>query len=338
MYRVLVADGEFVTREALRVMVGKVEGFEVARVVGQGEKAVELCCSLPLDIAFLATVLPGISGLEAAKRIHERVPALPLVLVTPTDSAAFAKEALRYNRNGYITKPVSFAAVRDILLAHKARHAFESLPLADALGDVVAGRDFSRAYESIPAFARDILSRAGESAKARRELLEHVGRRLACLLDEFEKEREPLALFDDRMLIPAGGVALNLFEMLDEVFRRNCVAAYPVLGPAFSFINADIKEKIGLEDIVVRTAASQTHVSRIFKKYFNLSVMDYLHLRKLHIAKTLFTYTRQGAAEAAFALGYSEAGYFSKVFKKFEGMTVQQYKASIPPQNDTLQG
>jgi len=329
MYRVLVADGEFVTREALCVMVGKVDGFEVAHTAGDGEKAVELCCSLPLDLAFLATVLPRLSGLEAAKRIHERVPALPLVLVAATDSAAFAKEALHYNRGGYVTKPVSFAAVRDILLAHKARHAFESLPLADALRDVVAARDFARAYESIPAFAQDILSRAGASAKGRRELLERAGGRLAGLLEEFGKERDPLPLFDERLLVPAGGVALNLFEMLDAVFRRNCVAAYPVLAPAFSFIDTAINEKIGLEEIVASAAASQTHVSRIFKKYFNISVMDYLHLRKLHIAKTLFTYTRQGVAEAAFALGYSEAGYFSKVFKKFEGMTVQQYKASV---------
>ena len=332
MYRVLVADGEFVTREALRAAVNAVEGFAVAHAVGNGEKAVALCCSEPVDIAFLATVMPGLSGLEAARRIHERVPALPLALVTATDSAAFAKEALRCNAGGYVTKPVSFAAVRDILLAHKAAHAFESPALAEEVRDVIEARDFFRAYERIPAFAKDILSRAGESAKERRGLLERLGQRIFVARDALAETGMPggyFPVFDEQRLAVANGVALNLFEMLDTVFRRNCLADYPVLGDAFLFVDANIAEKIGLEDLVAIAPASQTHVSRIFKRHFNLSVMDYLHLRKVHSAKMRFTYAGHSAAEVAFALGYSEAGYFSKVFKKYEGITVQQYKALL---------
>ena len=87
MYRVLVADGEYVTREALRKIIGNVEGFEAVHVVASAEKAVELCCSTPIDIAFLDAILPDMPGLEAAERVHARVPSLPLVLVTTTDSA-----------------------------------------------------------------------------------------------------------------------------------------------------------------------------------------------------------------------------------------------------------
>ena len=59
--------------------------------------------------------------------------------------------------------------------------------------------------------------------------------------------------------------------------------------------------------------------------------MDYLHIRKLHRAKTILAHEKKNAAETAHLLGYNEAGYFSKVFKKYEGITVQQYK-------DTLRG
>lgn len=331
MYRVLVADGEFVTREALRRLVDAVDGFATVHAVGNGEKAVELCCSDSVDIAFLAAIMPGLSGLEAARRIHARVPSLPLALVTASDSVAFVREALQFNVNGYVTKPVSFAAVRDILLAHKASYAFESPALVAALRDVIASRDFSRAYAGIPSFAADILSRCGESVEGRRALLTRLGETLLAQTGQEPGEMErPLSVFDELRLAAPNGAALNLFEMLEAVFRRGCLADYPVLGPAFSFIDASIEQKIGLEDIVGSAAASQTHVSRIFKKCFGLSAMDYLHLRKVHDAKMRFTYARQSAAEVAFALGYSEAGYFTKVFKKFENMTVQQYKASLP--------
>ena len=332
MYRVLVAEGEHVTREALRALIGKVEGFEAVHLVASAEKAVDICCSASVDIAFLDAVLPDMPGLEAAERIHARVPSLPLVLVATTDSAAFAREALRYNASGYVTKPVSFAAMRDILLAHKDCHVFESPALVEGIREVIAARDFVLAYERIPEFAADILDRGGESGKGRRELLERLGQRLltfpGCVAETARAGKE-LPVFDEQRLAVANGVALNLFEMFDSIFQRNCLVDYPVLDAAFLFVDVSIGEKIGLDDLVNNAAASQTHVSRIFKRHFNLSVMDYLHLRKIHAAKMRFTYAGHSASEVAFALGYSEAGYFSKVFKKYERMTVQRYKALL---------
>lgn len=37
--------------------------------------------------------------------------------------------------------------------------------------------------------------------------------------------------------------------------------------------------------------------------------------------------------EVAFYLGYNESSYFSKVFKKFEKMTVKQYKSRVWQKN-----
>ena len=52
-------------------------------------------------------------------------------------------------------------------------------------------------------------------------------------------------------------------------------------------------------------------------------------MRKLHLAKGSFYFTEDSIAEVAFRLGYNESSYFSKVFKKFENMTVKQYKKKI---------
>ena len=59
-----------------------------------------------------------------------------------------------------MTKPLSFAVIQDILLAHKASHVFESPELVEGMREVIAARNFSLAYERIPAFAADILARA----------------------------------------------------------------------------------------------------------------------------------------------------------------------------------
>jgi two-component system response regulator YesN len=285
-----------------------------------------------VDLAFLSLVMPGLSGLEVAKHLHIHAPAIPLVLVTSGNTFGFAQETVRLNISAYVSKPVSFAAVQDILLAHKAHHAYRSPRLVENFMESIAARDFPRAYAAIRPAAEDIRSRAGRDAARRHELLAHISQSLLASLEEYDwqdKSLDPLPVFEPGRLLEDGGVDLSLFHTLDQVFRRNALKAYPILVHAFAYIDRNIKDKTGLEDIVGHCPASQTHVSRMFKKYFNLSVMDYIHLHKLHLAKMIFAYTGESAAEVAFTLGYTEAGYFSKVFKKFENRTVQQYKALL---------
>lgn len=332
MFRVLVADGEPLMREALKAIIDGVEGFEPALCVNNGEKAVTACRNDSVDLAFLSLVMPGCSGLEAAKRISAENPYLSLVLITAGGGFDFARETLHCNISGYVTRPVSMTAVRDILIGHKSCRAPIPPGFADGLAQALGARDFLRAYAAIPRAAAEIRSLAGPDAKKRHALLIQVSQRLTVALDRYEgleEILEPLPVFDPGKLGVEGGVDLGLFHTLDAAFRRNCVRVYPVLGHAFAFVERSITEKIGLEDIVRHCAASQTHVSKIFKKCFGLSVMDYLHLRKLHLAKRLFVFDNESASETAFALGYNEAGYFSKVFKKYEGMTVAQYKALL---------
>ena len=85
-------------------------------------------------------------------------------------------------------------------------------------------------------------------------------------------------------------------------------------------------EKLTLSLLVERCSISQSYLSRLFRDCFQLSVTDYIHLRKLHLAKKYILYERKPVGDIGFLLGYNEYTYFSKVFKKYEGMTIQEYK------------
>ena len=56
--------------------------------------------------------------------------------------------------------------------------------------------------------------------------------------------------------------------------------------------------------------------------------MDYVTRVKLDEAKKMLGNTRYKIDEIAVRLGYSDASYFSKVFKKNEGMTPTQFRQS----------
>ena len=117
--------------------------------------------------------------------------------------------------------------------------------------------------------------------------------------------------------------------MIDYIFQKNSSNRYPLLHNVFLYIENNIKSDISLNKIIENCAISQGYLSRIFKEQFQVSVMEYLHMRKIYLAKGYFYFTDDSIAEVAFRLGYNESSYFSKVFKKYENMTVKQYRAQI---------
>jgi two-component system, NarL family, invasion response regulator UvrY len=66
---VLIADDQAPFRRAAAAVVRVTPGFEVVGEVESGEAAVELVDSLGPDLVLMDIHLPGISGIEAARRI-----------------------------------------------------------------------------------------------------------------------------------------------------------------------------------------------------------------------------------------------------------------------------
>ena len=81
--------------------------------------------------------------------------------------------------------------------------------------------------------------------------------------------------------------------------------------------------------IVQSCRISQSYVSRLFRTLFDVTVTDYIHLRKLLLSKRMMLTENCTAADAAYRLGYQESTYFSHVFKKYEGMTIQEFQRRI---------
>ena len=67
--RVLVVDDQAPFLQAATSVVAAVEEFDLVGAVGTGEAAVEAVLALRPDLVLMDVSLPGISGLEATRRI-----------------------------------------------------------------------------------------------------------------------------------------------------------------------------------------------------------------------------------------------------------------------------
>jgi DNA-binding NarL/FixJ family response regulator len=83
--RVLVVDDSAPFREAARQLIEFTRGFAFAGEAGDGERGVAESLRLQPDLVLMDLRMPGIGGVEAARRMLAQTPAPLVVLVTGAD-------------------------------------------------------------------------------------------------------------------------------------------------------------------------------------------------------------------------------------------------------------
>ncbi|MDZ7817045.1 MAG: ATP-binding protein [Planctomycetota bacterium] len=104
--RVLVAEDSKSGQIVIRALLER-EGHTV-EVVSRGVQAVRCALSQKFDVAFFDIRMPDITGIEAARRIHERLPdsPMPIYALTASTSSADRRRCEDAGMAGIITKPV----------------------------------------------------------------------------------------------------------------------------------------------------------------------------------------------------------------------------------------
>lgn len=101
--RVVIAEDEAIIRLDLRETLEE-EGYEVVGDTGRGDTAVDLVRDLRPDVAVLDIKMPGIDGLEAARRINEERLCAVLIL-TAFSQREVVEEARDAGALAYLVKP-----------------------------------------------------------------------------------------------------------------------------------------------------------------------------------------------------------------------------------------
>ena len=101
---VLIADDQAPFRSAARSVVGIAPGFEIVGEAESGEAAVELVEALEPDLVLMDIHLPGISGIEAARRIAGSFPRTVTFLVSSYQADDLPVEARSSGAAAYINK------------------------------------------------------------------------------------------------------------------------------------------------------------------------------------------------------------------------------------------
>ena len=102
--RILVVDDHEVVRRVICSLVSSDPALDVVCQSADGEGAVEKAEEIQPDLVLLDISLPGISGIEAGRRIRRVSPDSYIIFLSQHDSLQMVENALRVGGHGYVTK------------------------------------------------------------------------------------------------------------------------------------------------------------------------------------------------------------------------------------------
>lgn len=117
-------------------------------------------------------------------------------------------------------------------------------------------------------------------------------------------------------------ISRDIKEQIFKVFNlKNEYIKYTL-----SYIGKNYNEKIDIELIALQCGITSRYLRQIFKKEFNMTIMDYITILRINKAKELMREISLNLTDISCCVGYSNQQYFSKVFKEREGLSPKSYR------------
>jgi DNA-binding NarL/FixJ family response regulator len=136
--RILIADDHPLIRSGMRTLLQTVPDLEIVGEAATGDEVVALASTTQPDVILMDLRMPGISGIEATRRILQDSPHIRILVVTlvAEDDSVFA--ALRAGARGYILKDASEGEILQAIQMARIGDAVFSAPVAQRLIDFFA--------------------------------------------------------------------------------------------------------------------------------------------------------------------------------------------------------
>jgi DNA-binding NarL/FixJ family response regulator len=115
--KILIADDHPIVLRGLRTVLDAQSDLEVVAQATDGQEAVELALSEPIELVVLDISMPRKTGLQAAREITRRRPEVRVLMLSMHDNEQFLFEAIRAGAAGYVLKS---SVDRDLVEACRA--------------------------------------------------------------------------------------------------------------------------------------------------------------------------------------------------------------------------
>ena len=155
--RVLLADDHALMREGLRALLTSVPDIDVVGEVRTGREAEKQALQLNPDVVLMDIAMPDLNGIDAARAIHLKFPAIRIVMLSMHATAEYVYRAFEAGASGYLLKEV---AIGEVIAAVRTVHGggrYLSPDLAESVPDSAVSGQSRSPVDSLSARERQVL-------------------------------------------------------------------------------------------------------------------------------------------------------------------------------------
>lgn len=360
MNRVLIVDDmEIIRRTIKRLKIwGEASGFVIVGEAEDGQEALKILEAEPVDLIITDIRMPVIDGIELLKKVTENRLATCVVLLSDYTEFNYARQGFVHGAFDYLGKPVDEKELLGLLERvgqHLAQIRQEEEKLkqlqgiaAERLQPFYPASAIQRIIECLQRGDSEAMEIAGAMVDQTSAALQHDLSRTSVVVNHAMQEvwnailskNQWIGSFVDASTFlnndttPCPSLEALRATVVAQMEQHHCrLKAFSHCGESHNAIR-DIC-RYALEhidgDISVKTLAeklfiSRTYISDLFRQKTGVALTEYLMMLKMERAKKLIQDGVLKNYEIAERLCYQDVEYFSRLFKKYSGVSPIEYR------------
>lgn len=334
MVKILLVDTDQLHMKALRKRIAMHMDAEVV-CISTYKEVVDLGKHTVFSIAYVAMDVCNQKASDIIRYLYYTYPDCRVVMMVNKQIPSIATMTMKYEGIGCLYKPFSWEDFIKWIPQNEKEIKYEVCDEASTYLEAVYSAflhgDFLLAIETMYRLCQHKCESCDKNTIVEMlySLIDEIQSNLVDYTDSVKStlpSQLPLTYFTTRY---PEGLNVWIFKIVDFLFMEMYKGKQDILYTILCYIHNHIQEDISLKDIVIACNVSQGYVSRIFKNKLNMTIMQYIHKKKINLAKEYLLGTEKSGTNIANILGYSDISYFCKIFKKYEHRTISQYRDQL---------
>lgn len=342
--KLLIVDDELWSRQLIKNILNWYHlGFEQVFEAEDGEDAIVCLDKHNVDLTITDMRMPGMDGVKLLETLREKNYKTEVIVMSGYDEFDYIHEALKTKAVDYLLKPIVkeelLEAVKtgiDHINEAKSYHYIEEIleredlkkeinlyyELKHQVFKALSTVDDSLLYKTIDKVEENYF------LKDHKLLGQYIKMDLGRLITKWAQETRLVLEPQDWEKVSFDAIKQALEKVFKRIKETKVEKKLDILDIQ-KYIDVHYADAISLADIANQYYVSKEHLSRLFKKQVGETVQTYITQKRIAGAKRLLRkHQKISISTISKMSGYMDVQYFYRVFKRYTGMTPQDYKAN----------
>lgn len=358
MKTLVIIDDEFFFRKSIINLFKDSDKYMVIGEAKNGKEGIDIIRNLHPDIALVDISMPLMDGMEMIRSLYENC-STKFILSTGYSDFEYAKAAISFHVKDYLLKPLNTQELLHCL--DKLSGEIDSEKRKEnAINDYYLQKKYYRKLSVSNNDCQQILlmlrhQKENDLRRFLTDRFEHL-KKQDCPVQKIQTTAffyieildEYLAEFDHKNIdfpeIPAAinkCTACENAEQFQDLILRTYISVLDKLNKYSSKGKSNLIEEVQdyiaanymtpdlrLDTIAKHFFVSAQHLSTLFSREKDITLSSYITNYRMQKAKELFLKDAPSIQNAAVLCGFTDAGYFSKCFKKYYGVSPKEFMST----------